>query len=157
MDSILNYQRSEDDNYYHILGCDETSNTEQILAEYKALSLMYHPDKNPDDEDAVIRFQKIVKAKEILADPKKRAVYDKWCQSGFSVPFEQFLNLSKAAHTSVHWVTKKKKDLMIEDTCCNQNPQPQVEECCSSTMCRSVAWERDPASSLLKKFRNYEI
>ncbi|XP_035225152.1 dnaJ homolog subfamily C member 12-like [Stegodyphus dumicola] len=117
MDDILNYKKCANEDYYSILGCNESSTADQILAEYKVLSLLYHPDKNPDDPNAVMQFQKIQKAKELLTDPEKRALYDKWRRCGFTIPFEQFLNLSKAAHTSVHWVTKKQKDLMLENAC----------------------------------------
>lgn len=158
MDNILNYQRQEEDDCYKILGCDETANMEQILTEFKVLSLQHHPDKNPENEEAVLKFQKILKAKEVLSDPEKRAMYDKWRRSGFSIPFEQFLNLNRAAHTSVHWVSKKKKDLMLEDGCdCDEVAQPNLSECQTSSFCRSVAWERDPPCKLLEKFRNYEI
>lgn len=40
-----------------------------------------------------------MKAKEVLIDPEKRAMYDKWNRSGFCMPFEQYLNLNKSAHT----------------------------------------------------------
>ncbi|GBM21639.1 J domain-containing protein [Araneus ventricosus] len=159
MDSILSYTKSDDEDFYSLLGCDESSSIEQILTEYRTLSLKYHPDKNQGDPNAVSRFQKLLKAKEILTDTDKRSIYDKWHRSGFAIPFEQFLNLNKACHTSCHWVNKKQKDLMLENTC-NEN-----EASCAKTnepvsaedSCKCKAWERDPANEVLRKFRNYEI
>ncbi|GFS29369.1 dnaJ homolog subfamily C member 12 [Nephila pilipes] len=171
MDSILSYKKSGDD-FYCLLRCDESSNTEQILAEYKVLSLKYHPDKNPGDPNAVEKFQKLKKAKEILTDAEKRSLYDKWRRCNFSMPFEQFLNLSKAAHTSIHWACKKQKDLMLENVCnasetnlCNQTCNVSESYSCNQTVdpegrenfCKNKAWERDPANEVLRKFRNYEI
>ncbi|GIY84422.1 j domain-containing protein [Caerostris darwini] len=150
---------TDDDDFYILLGCDETSSIEQILAEYKILSLKYHPDKNPGDPNAVSRFQKLKKAKEILTDPEKRCLYDKWRRSGFAMCFDQFSNLNKAAHTSVHWTCKKQKDLMLENACNVGEPSciAQEEETNEKDFCKCKAWERDPANEVLRKFRNYEI
>ncbi|XP_054710102.1 J domain-containing protein-like [Uloborus diversus] len=106
MDEILCHNKEENEDYYKILSCDETSTTEQILTEYKTLSLLHHPDKNPDDKDSVIKFQKLQKAKDVLTDPEKRALYDKWRCSGFCISYEKFLNLNKASHTVSNFTTK---------------------------------------------------
>ncbi|GIX87549.1 dnaJ homolog subfamily C member 12 [Caerostris extrusa] len=128
---------TDDDDFYILLGCDESSSIEQILAEYKILSLKYHPDKNPGDPNAVSRFQKLKKAKEILTDPENAV----------------------SAHTSVHWTCKKQKDLMLENACNVGEPSciVQEEETNEKDFCKCKAWERDPANEVLRKFRNYEI
>ncbi|XP_015904527.1 J domain-containing protein [Parasteatoda tepidariorum] len=155
MDSILCFKKCDEDDFYKLLGCDETSTTEQILAEYKNISLQCHPDKNPNDSCAVAKFQNILKAKEYLTDPVKREIYDKWRRSGISMPFEQFLNISKSAHTSMHWAYKKQKDLMLESS--DKDSESDFNKCdqnrCQDTGC----WERDPCNEALRKFRNYEI
>lgn len=62
--------------YYKILGVDRNASDEEIKKTYRKLALKYHPDKNPDDQDAESRFKEINEAYEVLGDPKKRAKYN---------------------------------------------------------------------------------
>nr|XP_036866793.1 dnaJ homolog subfamily C member 12 [Manis javanica]XP_036866794.1 dnaJ homolog subfamily C member 12 [Manis javanica] len=52
MDSILNYNLEDTEDYYILLGCDELSSVEQILAEFKVRALECHPDKHPENSKA---------------------------------------------------------------------------------------------------------
>uniref|UniRef100_A0A5F5PKD3 DnaJ heat shock protein family (Hsp40) member C12 n=1 Tax=Equus caballus TaxID=9796 RepID=A0A5F5PKD3_HORSE len=52
MDAILNYRSEDTEDYYTLLGCDELSSVEQILAEFKVRALEYHPDKHPENSKA---------------------------------------------------------------------------------------------------------
>ncbi|KAF9370190.1 hypothetical protein CPB97_002949 [Podila verticillata] len=65
---------------YETLGVPKTSTPEEIKKAYRRLALRYHPDKVniaevPDHET---RFRDIAAAYEVLSDPKKRQVYDKY-------------------------------------------------------------------------------
>lgn len=64
--------------YYRILEVDPQASKEVIEKAYKALSLKYHPDKNPagDKELAARRWMQIHEAFEVLSDESRRAVYD---------------------------------------------------------------------------------
>jgi curved DNA-binding protein CbpA len=44
----------------------------EIKRQFRKLSLIYHPDKNPGDEKAADTFKQINRAYEILADKDKR-------------------------------------------------------------------------------------
>jgi DnaJ family protein A protein 2 len=59
--------------FYNILGVEETASKEEIKKAYRALSLKYHPDKNPN---TIGKFQKINEAYETLGDEQKKAEYD---------------------------------------------------------------------------------
>lgn len=48
----------------------------ELRRAYRALSLKYHPDRNPNDPSAAKRFADINMAYEVLGDPDKRAIYD---------------------------------------------------------------------------------
>ncbi|MBI2989091.1 MAG: DnaJ domain-containing protein, partial [Deltaproteobacteria bacterium] len=48
------------------LGLAERSSLEEIKASYRRLSLMHHPDRNPDDPGAEERFRNVARAYEIL-------------------------------------------------------------------------------------------
>ncbi|RIB17483.1 hypothetical protein C2G38_2037687 [Gigaspora rosea] len=67
---------------YHTLGVQKTATEEEIKKAYRRLALRYHPDKNPNATD---QFKAITHAYEILSDPKKRQVYDKYGEMGISM------------------------------------------------------------------------
>ena len=63
-------------NYYEELGLKKEATTNEIKRAYRQLAKKYHPDKNPDDEQATGRFVRIAVAYEILSDEQKRQEYD---------------------------------------------------------------------------------
>lgn len=68
--------------YYKILGVDRGANEKQIKSAYRQLSKKWHPDKNPNDEEAHHKFIEIGEAYEVLSDPEKRAIFDKYGADG---------------------------------------------------------------------------
>lgn len=116
MDAILSYRSEDTEDYYMLLGCDELSSVEQIMAEFKVRALECHPDKHPENSKAVETFQKLQKAKDILTNTESRARYDHWRRSQMSMPFQQWEALSDSVKTSMHWTVRGKKDLMLEES-----------------------------------------
>ena len=68
--------------FYEILGVNKDASTSQIKKAYRKLAVKYHPDKNPDNEDAMIKFHDINEAYEVLQDDEKRGIYDKHGEEG---------------------------------------------------------------------------
>lgn len=63
-------------NYYEILGVEESASDVELKKAYRKKALVHHPDKNPNDPEAMEKFKEIGEAYEILSDPQKRAHYD---------------------------------------------------------------------------------
>ncbi|XP_006728946.1 dnaJ homolog subfamily C member 12 [Leptonychotes weddellii] len=125
MDAILSYRSEDTEDYYMLLGCDELSSVEQIMAEFKVRALECHPDKHPENSKAVETFQKLQKAKEILTNTESRARYDHWRRSQMSMTFQQWEALSDSVKTSMHWAVRGKKDLMLEES--DQSHTDEIE------------------------------
>jgi len=66
-------------NFYDILGVAKDANDSDIKKAYRKLAIQYHPDKNPDAGD---KFKEISEAYQVLSDPEKRQVYDKYGEEG---------------------------------------------------------------------------
>ena len=64
------------ENYYKILGVDSNSSESEIKKAYRALSMKYHPDRNPGDRKAEEKFKEINQAYEILGDQESKKRYD---------------------------------------------------------------------------------
>ncbi|XP_076773293.1 dnaJ homolog subfamily C member 12 isoform X2 [Arvicanthis niloticus] len=115
MDAILNYRPEGSEDYYALLGCDELSSVEQILAEFKVRALECHPDKHPENSKAVETFQKLQKAKEILCNAESRARYDHWRRSQMSMSFEQWEALADSVKTRRFHESKAEVELAEGD------------------------------------------
>jgi molecular chaperone DnaJ len=66
--------------YYKILSCEPGTTQDVIKKNYRSLAFQFHPDKNPNDANALIQFNLIKEAYEVLSDPIKRMEYhnQKW-------------------------------------------------------------------------------
>lgn len=62
--------------FYDILGIEADSSDRAIKKAYRKLSLKYHPDRNPNNEEAAAKFTEITDAYEVLSDPDKKFLYD---------------------------------------------------------------------------------
>lgn len=83
---------------YRILGVSRNAKADDIKRAYRKRSLRFHPDKNPNDKDAKLRFQKVAEAFSVLSDETKRAKYDNSGDmdlEGFDV--ETFMEMVHAA------------------------------------------------------------
>jgi len=64
--------------YYEVLGVGRGATEQEIKSAYRKLALQFHPDRNPDNPDAEEKFKECSEAYAVLADPNKRANYDRF-------------------------------------------------------------------------------
>lgn len=64
--------------YYKILGVNKTASQDEIKKAYRKLARTYHPDLNPNDKNAEIKFKEVNEANEVLSNAENRAKYDKY-------------------------------------------------------------------------------
>lgn len=62
--------------YYATLGVTKASSEKEIKQAYRKLARKHHPDVNPGDKAAEMKFKEINEAYEVLGDPAKRRKYD---------------------------------------------------------------------------------
>ncbi|XP_066534426.1 dnaJ homolog subfamily C member 12 isoform X3 [Hoplias malabaricus] len=138
-------------------------------------ALACHPDKNPGNPKAVEQFQKLQEAKEVLTDETKRKSYDFWLRSRITLPFSEWQSMRGSFKTSMHWAVRTKKAPMLDlakdvsaagaesqaspsDMQGLMEGKPSDEILRSSDHCpQKIPWTHEAPSSLLQKFRNYEI
>jgi len=72
----------KENEYYQRLGVEANASVDDIKKAYKKMAIKYHPDKNPNNPEAVEKFKELSEAYEVLSDEKKRQVYDKYGKDG---------------------------------------------------------------------------
>lgn len=70
-----------EEDYYKILNVQRNASQAEIQKAYRELARKYHPDLNPDDKTAKEKFQKVQTAFDVLNDPSKRELYDRYGSS----------------------------------------------------------------------------
>ena len=62
--------------YYKILGLNKNATQSEIKKAYRKLARKYHPDVNPNNDEAEKKFKQINEANEVLSNPENRKKYD---------------------------------------------------------------------------------
>ena len=70
--------------YYDLLGISKSASDAEIKKAYRTLAMKYHPDRNPGNKEAEIKFREVTEAYEILKDDQKRAAYDRYGHAAFA-------------------------------------------------------------------------
>ncbi len=71
---------------YEVLGVPRNATEAQLKRAYREMARRFHPDANPDDEEAAERFKEVSLAYEVLRDPERRARYDRYGPEGVFGP-----------------------------------------------------------------------
>lgn len=71
--------------YYEILGIDKHADGKAIKKAYRKLAKQFHPDTNKNNPQAEEKFKEATEAYNILSDPEKRKLYDRF---GHNAPYE---------------------------------------------------------------------
>ena len=66
--------------YYQTLGLKRDASADEIKRAYRKLAQQYHPDRNKQ-ADASEKFSQVGEAYEVLKDPEKRKLYDRYGQN----------------------------------------------------------------------------
>ncbi len=70
-----------EEDYYKILGVKRDASQKDIQRAYRDLARKLHPDMNPGDKKAKEKFQRVQQAYDVLNDPEKREMYDRYGSS----------------------------------------------------------------------------
>ncbi len=72
--------------YFKVLGVERSADADAVKRAFRKLARKYHPDVNPDNQEAEARFKEVSEAYEVLSDPEKRRRYEQfgqyWNQAG---------------------------------------------------------------------------
>ncbi len=73
---------AEKRDYYEVLGVSKGASADEIKKAYRKAAIKYHPDKNPDNQEAEEKFKEAAEAYDVLSNEQKRARYDQFGHAG---------------------------------------------------------------------------
>jgi molecular chaperone DnaJ len=68
--------------YYEVLAVSREASPDELRRAYKREALKHHPDRNPGDASAEVKFKEANEAYQILSDENKRGIYDQFGHAG---------------------------------------------------------------------------
>jgi len=68
--------------FYQTLGVARGASDAEIKTSYRKLAMTFHPDRNNGSKEAEEKFKSITEAYDVLRDPDKRALYDRYGEAG---------------------------------------------------------------------------
>jgi molecular chaperone DnaJ len=68
--------------FYNTLGVARGASEIEIKKAYRKLAMACHPDRNNGSKEAEEKFKSITEAYDVLRDPEKRALYDRYGEAG---------------------------------------------------------------------------
>src|ERR1700756_3083795 len=69
--------------FYDQLGVGRDASADDLKKAYRKLAMQFHPDRNPGDKQAEVRFKEVNEAYDILKDDQKRGAYDRFGHAAF--------------------------------------------------------------------------
>lgn len=88
--------RNGEQDLYAVLGVARDASPEEIKKAYRAKALQHHPDRNPGDKEAESQFKSCAEAYEVLCDPEKRSLYDRFGMAGLrGTDFHRYTNFEE--------------------------------------------------------------
>ena len=69
--------------YYELLGVSRTCTEAELKSAFRKAAMQHHPDRNPGDKEAEVKFKEINEAYQALSDKDKRAAYDRFGHAAF--------------------------------------------------------------------------
>jgi molecular chaperone DnaJ len=69
--------------YYEALGVSRGASDAELKSAFRKAAMQCHPDRNPGDTAAEVRFKEINEAYQALSDAQKRAAYDRFGHAAF--------------------------------------------------------------------------
>ena len=73
---------SEKRDYYEVLGVTREADANELKKAYRKLAVQFHPDRNPGDARAEAAFKEAAEAYQVLNDPEKRELYNRFGHEG---------------------------------------------------------------------------
>src|SRR5687767_13933411 len=70
--------------YYTVLDVARSASEADIKKAYRRLAMKFHPDRNPNDQEAEEKFKEAKEAYEVLTDSQRRAIYDQHGHEGLA-------------------------------------------------------------------------
>eukprot|EP01084_Bolivina_argentea_P177862 307561_1 len=127
--------------FYKLLGISKSATQQEIKKAYRKKARELHPDKHPNEREKYqALFQEIQAANEILKDPQKRQLYDKYGEKGAkrgggartgSSLFEHMFGGSRASHNDHNGQKKSPPiktalDVTLQDIYCGSSKKIKV-------------------------------
>ncbi len=93
--------------YYKTLEVPRNASQAEIQKAYRELARKHHPDMNPDKPEAVKKFQEVQAAFDVLNNPEKREMYDRYGSS--------FETMGQGAPQGGTWSAEPSAGFNVED------------------------------------------